>query len=327
MGKDFLTYNQQMRYLRNNKKIDCQGSKHKEILITNGYFNLVNGYKDPFTIAKDAQGHRTYVSGTTLDEIYALKSFDDELRLLLFKYISRIESEIKALSAYCFDDENKGNSLAWYNVEAYDTSKSMTKIVSLISKIYSEVSRSQHSYVKNYLDNYNLIPTWIMIKVISFSNTIDFIDCTPVIIKNNLCELYSMKKRDETYDYQLLIGSLQWLRKIRNACAHNERAYDICLKNQRIKNIQFDLMSPSYNKNQNKDKRIVDAIIYFKYLLKADSFEAFISALKSLLLELKQTLQEQSFSRVRAAMGIKDLKHLDLVLDKPKDIRYNKFRN
>ena len=38
--KDFLTYNQQMRKLRNDKHINCQGSAHKKILIRSGYFNI-----------------------------------------------------------------------------------------------------------------------------------------------------------------------------------------------------------------------------------------------------------------------------------------------
>ena len=46
--KLFLTYNQQMRKLRNNKQILCNGSSHKKILVRAGYFNIVNGYKNPF---------------------------------------------------------------------------------------------------------------------------------------------------------------------------------------------------------------------------------------------------------------------------------------
>ena len=44
--KVFLTYNQQLKKLRNNKKITCNNStKDKEILVRMGYFNIVNGYK------------------------------------------------------------------------------------------------------------------------------------------------------------------------------------------------------------------------------------------------------------------------------------------
>ena len=45
--KYFLTYNQQMRKLRNDKKISCVGSADKKILVRAGYFNIVNGYKNP----------------------------------------------------------------------------------------------------------------------------------------------------------------------------------------------------------------------------------------------------------------------------------------
>ena len=46
--KLFLTYNQQMKKLRNDKHIECNGSMHKKILVRAGYFNIVNGYKTPF---------------------------------------------------------------------------------------------------------------------------------------------------------------------------------------------------------------------------------------------------------------------------------------
>lgn len=36
--KNFLTYNQQMRKLRDKKKIICNGSSHKRMLIRAGYF-------------------------------------------------------------------------------------------------------------------------------------------------------------------------------------------------------------------------------------------------------------------------------------------------
>lgn len=57
--KFFLTYNQQKRKLRNNKHILCNGSNHKKILIRAGYFNIVNGYKNPFISGQDSQGNHS----------------------------------------------------------------------------------------------------------------------------------------------------------------------------------------------------------------------------------------------------------------------------
>ena len=63
--KTFLTYNQQLRKLRNEKNIDCEGTKDKTLLVRAGYFNIVNGYKDPFICDKDINGKHIYISGTT----------------------------------------------------------------------------------------------------------------------------------------------------------------------------------------------------------------------------------------------------------------------
>ena len=43
--KSFLTYNQQMKKLRKDKRIDCNGTPHKISLVRSGYFNMINGYK------------------------------------------------------------------------------------------------------------------------------------------------------------------------------------------------------------------------------------------------------------------------------------------
>ena len=43
--KPFLTFNSQMKYLRDKKKIECAGSENKTYLVKYGYFNLINAYK------------------------------------------------------------------------------------------------------------------------------------------------------------------------------------------------------------------------------------------------------------------------------------------
>lgn len=322
MNKKFLTYNQQMKYLRETKKIKCSGTEHKKILASCGYFNLVNGYKNPFSVGRDSNGNRCYMANTTLDEIYALKLFDDDLRLLLFKCITKIENEVRALCAYAFDNSNRNNSYSWYNVAAYDSVHSMTDIVRTISKIYSELSRSRHAYVRNYMENHKEIPIWVLIKVISFSNAIDFVYFTTNEIKDNLCEVYNIKKEDESNNYKLLMGSLQWLRRIRNSCAHNERVYDMCLRNQRMHMHYFDTMGPTYNNNNNKDKLLIDAIVYFKYYLSETDFKSFIIEFQKLLSNLEGKLNAEVFQRVRASMGIKDVKDIQKLLFEPKEINY-----
>ena len=87
-----------MRKLRNSKKIECNGSGHKQILIRAGYFNIINGYKTPFTCGTDTKGNHVYLPNTSIEQLYELKKFDDRLRLLLLDYITRIEEEIRTLT-------------------------------------------------------------------------------------------------------------------------------------------------------------------------------------------------------------------------------------
>ena len=135
--KLFLTYNQQMRKLRNDKQIACNGSSDKKLLVRAGYFNIVNGYK--------------------------------------------------------LDECNENGKIPWYDTNAYSPNKSLQDKMSVISKAYSELSRSQLDYVKFYMDNHKQISTWIMIKVVNFSTFIDIIQCSKTDVSHSLCHLYGLE--------------------------------------------------------------------------------------------------------------------------------------
>lgn len=166
--KFFLTYNQQMKKLRNDKHIICNGSSHKKILVRTGYFNIVNGYKNPFISGRDNNGNHCYISGTSISQLHAVKKFDDQLRSFLLRYITQIEEETRTLVGYKFDECNNNGDIPWYDINAYSPNRSLQEKMTVISKAYNELSKSQLDYVKFYMDNHKQIPTWIMIKVIKF---------------------------------------------------------------------------------------------------------------------------------------------------------------
>lgn len=171
--KEFLTYNQQMKKLRDKKKIDCGNTKDKTTLVRMGYFNLVNGYKEPFICGKDNNGNHIYIANTSLKALYALKKFDDDLRMLLLKYITQIEEEVRTLTGYKFDQCNDNGKTPWYDAKAYSDDSKLQNKMNAISSAYSELNRSRSEYVRFYMNNHETIPTWIMIKVVNFSTFID----------------------------------------------------------------------------------------------------------------------------------------------------------
>lgn len=328
--KLFLTYNQQMKKLRNDKHIECNGSNHKKILVRAGYFNIVNGYKTPFVSGQDASGNHIYISGTTISQLQAVKQFDDQLRSFLLKYITQVEEETRTLAGYKFDECNDNGSIPWYDTNAYSPNKSLQEKMGVISKAYSELSKSQLDYVKFYMNNHKQIPTWIMFKVVNFSTFIDIIQVSKMDVSHSLCELYDLIDSNGYPNVKLLIGSLHWMRKIRNSCAHNERIYCLTRKSDsrgrsgRILEKYFRMLKPSYSRNL--DQKIFDLIVYFKYFLPRNEYKQFITELKNMLLDLSSKIHPHAFEYVRGQMRIKDLQDLDALVNFPKDdIEYNKF--
>lgn len=328
--KIFLTYNQQMRKLRKKKNISCNGSSHKRILIRAGYFNIINGYKTPFTCGTDNDGNHIYVPDTSIDQIYKVKLFDDSLRLLLLKYITQVEEEVRTLTGYKFDECNKNGDIAWYDTAAYSSTSTLQDKMGTISKAYNELSRSQLDYVKFYMDNHKKIPTWIMLKVVNFSTFIDILNYGKRDVSHSICKLYEMFDDNGHPHVKLLIGSLHWLRKVRNACAHNERIYCLsrssghAVRTGRIIEKYIRSLRPAYVRD--KEQRIFDLFVYFKYYLPHKEYQLFISELKTLLFDLKEHINPNAFEYIRSQIGIKNLEDLDVLISLPKnDIDYNKF--
>lgn len=329
--KDFLTYNQQMRKLRNKKHITCEGSEDKSILVRMGYFNLINGYKTPFICGTDSTtGDHIYLPNTSIDHFYCLKMFDDNLRILLLKYITQVEEEVRTLTGYKFDQCNNDGKIQWFETDAYSPNSRLQSRMSTISSAYSELSKSHLEYVKFYMDNHASIPTWIMIKVINFSTFIDVLNNSKTNVKHSICRLYGMIDSTGHCDVKLLIGSLHWLRKVRNSCAHNERIY--CLKqlqdrrshNGRILEGYFRSLRPAYSRDS--DKRIMDLLVYMKYYIPDKEYISMISEIQEMLNDLKNAITPNAFDNIRGQMGIKNLQDLEDLKNMPKaDIEYNKF--
>ena len=329
--KLFLTYNQQMRKLRNDKGIICQGSSHKKILIRAGYFNIINGYKNPFVSGQDAEGNHSYITGTNIDQFLAVKQFDEQLRSFLLCYITQVEEETRTLAGYKFDECNDNGSIPWYDTDAYSPRKTLQEKMSVISKAYYELSKSELDYVNFYMKNHKQIPTWIMFKVVNFSTFIDLIRYSKTDVSHSLCHLYGLEDDKGYPNVKLLIGSLHWMRKIRNSCAHNERVYCLCRQRKekssntgRIIEKYFPMLRSGYTRNL--DQKIFDLIVYFKYYLPNNEYKGFIKTLKNMLENLQNQIHPHAFEYIRAQMGIKNLEDLDVLLHLPKDdIEYNKF--
>lgn len=152
--KSFLTYNQQMKKLRKDKGINCNGTSHKTSLVRSGYFNVINGYKMPFTCGTNDSGNHTYIPNTSLTQINTLKKFDESLRIFLLK----VEEEVRTLTGYKFDQCNDNGKIPWYETSAYSSDATLQSKMNTISSAYSELSKSKSEYVNFYMNNHEQLP-------------------------------------------------------------------------------------------------------------------------------------------------------------------------
>lgn len=317
--KKFLKLEEQIYHLENDKKILCD-AKSKEVLLRVGYFNLVNGYKTPFTSSKDSNGNHIYAKGTTLNELLYLKNFDDDLRCILLKHLTKCEEEIKTISSYLLE-KTKQKNRSWKSTKSYSENASAADIQKLISRIDNQLSeREDLDYVKFYKNEHNgKFPMWIITKAIYFGTFIDLIELSKEEVPNTLCEIYCLKSTTGVNDIKLLIGSLHWIRIFRNACAHNERIYCLCGKG-RIFDSEIQKLGPRYKRN--RDRKLFDLLVYLRYFMQKAEYQLLISEIKAKLLDLESSISTYAFDNIRGGTGIKNLDDLDILSNDGFDNNY-----
>lgn len=114
LRKPYRSVDEQLRILRSRGMAVDAGAGH--VLRREGYYPIVNGYKDLFLDRKACltAGDDRYGTGARFDDLYALFLFDRELRELLFSAITRAEAALKAVCAhdercYCARYDGRAN--------------------------------------------------------------------------------------------------------------------------------------------------------------------------------------------------------------------------
>lgn len=281
----------------------------KQHLQHEGYYNLINGYKNLFLLQGESD---KYKAGTTVDEIYALFVFDQNIRETLFRYILPVERNIKTLIANQFSQKyGHDNYLIYKN---FDTSRrdSEAHITSMLSEIQRQISnRSSDRSISHFLNTYGYIPLWVLNNILSLGNISKF--------------YYNMKQQDrqsisKTFgmmDYELET-CLKYLTDIRNCCAHSNRLY--CFKSD--KKVMFDTLYhgkldiPKIYKIKKVDKNNKDnkeykygkrdlfaAVIILKLLIDETEFKKLCSDISECIDIIRPKLSVLSIDDILNEMG------------------------
>ncbi len=212
----------------------------REILMREGYYSVVNGYKDPFIVTDDEGGldDERFVPGTSFDDLYSLFRFDMRLREITFKYVLRIESLIKTVATYTFAERHRdGNS--YLEPSNYGSQREYRELG--LSNYGSNMNKLQRSFidaiehprneaVEYYVETYGYVPIWVLSSTLTFGTIEHFFNLLSRSDQNLICKriVDLTNRKVEWHDYLDPINArraIDIVVKFRNICAHDERLY------------------------------------------------------------------------------------------------------
>lgn len=296
MEKEFKTIDEQIEILKSrNIKIGNYNEIY-DILKKNNYYYLINGYKDLFLNKNSVK--EEYVNNTDIKEIYALYNFDKNIKINFLKYILLIENQIDTYISYEFS-KNYGhkNYLIQSNFN-YLKSSLVDKFINDINKEIKYQYKSSNKMIVHYLDTYKYIPLWILVRILSFGKISKFYSLMKQKEQNSISRIYNLQPDD----FKVILHNLTI---IRNICAHDEKLYDIRLKNRIFSTIYHKKLK-ILNINGNYEyatRDLFSIVIILKILLNKDNFNHFYKQLINDIKELQKSITSIEFKSVLDRMG------------------------
>lgn len=306
--KEHKTFNQQLTILRNRGVVVPTNGKPKRFLEQENYYNVINGYKDLFLV-KDSNNlpvePELYQEGTHFNELKALFLFDRELRILLLKYLLIFENSIKTTVAYEFSKKypRKNAYLDIANFVDNDLKKVLQQISILTKTIHDKVDRS--GAIKHYIEEHGEVPLWVLVNFLTMGNIANFYNILTDSTKNIIAKFYTDKYRTQNKDNTFRLSSadlsacLKVANLVRNICAHDERLYNVNLRNVRISPIANHFGIRRYD-----NKRFIVLILFLKIVLDKKDFQRLYKALRNLFNQYADEFKTVVFDDILNTMGI-----------------------
>lgn len=306
MEKEFKTIEEQIELLQNRNLHIENEETAKAILLNNNYYYLINGYKDLFLNRKSTA--EKFSNGTNLEEIYSLYEFDRKIRIIFLEYILLIERKIDTYIAYEFS-KNYGHKDYLIPKNFNNISKNKELIDKFLNDINLEIShqyKNSNKMIRHYLDTYKYIPLWVLIRILSFGKVSKFYSFMKQKEQNNISRKFNIKSK-------ILKAYLINLGNIRNICAHDEKLYDVILK-QRINTTSYHIklnLIKNDSKTVYSTRDLFSIVIILKVLLEKEQFNEFYNRIIETIKELESNLLSLKIDKVLYKMGFpKNYKNL-----------------
>ncbi len=297
INKEFKKLDEQIEILRN-KGLTVNDPKYaKDVLLRENYFFL-NGYRHIFM---KSMTNKTYIEGTTFEELYSLFLFDRSFRNILFKNILTVENNVKSIMSYQLSMQYGYHEKDYLNRKNFTNNQEKNKQVNdVIRKMKRQIKSNaeSHSATMHYVNSYGYIPLWVLVKVLSFGI---------------IGELYSILKREDqlsiadvyNLDTETFANYLVMLSNYRNICAHEDIVFDNKTQRQIADTkyhrlLKIDITNDEYVYGKND---VFALIIIMKAMLKPTEFKNLVLEIEHNIDNLELNISSISINKVLDRMG------------------------
>lgn len=213
MGNIATLIEKQIELLLERGLIIPDEEKAKEILMDIGYYRL-GFYWHYF---QDKKSHQ-FEEGISLDDIVELYYFDFDIKMLLLRYIYRIEVHFRTQLVYHVSNHYSNNN-AWYSDPKIVNNDILKEFNTIYYNLKTNINTLTRHHVKYPGDSF--APAWKVFEFFTFGQSFKFYsNLKNEELKKKITGVYGFR------DTSLLNNYMISLINIRNICSHNAVLYD-----------------------------------------------------------------------------------------------------
>ena len=259
--KPFTTIDEQVKILkdRNLKFIDVEAAKNN--LMSYGYYEIVNGYKDYLLVSSDPD---EFKDGATFEHLFSLYTMDKALQSAVVNATLEYELLLKATMSYVIGETYTSDQNQYLVKNNYKTGKIRTKydgskysdLDSAFIK-FNKIINDDIEPFKHYREVHKNTPPWSLFKGATIGNMMRFYKLQQSFVKDRITSIMfdiplEIIKLDEKNKIKDLFSDLLSLSfKFRNRAAHSGRIYNYKAEKTKIR----------YNKLLH-DRMLIDEPLY-----------------------------------------------------------------
>lgn len=315
MQKEFKTLDEQIELLKKRGLTIPNERRAKRYLLTNNYYNIINGYGKYF---QDKPDH--YLPGASFDEVSSLYLFEEEIKKTIFNAILQIEHHVKSVIAYRFAEQHPNQSYAFLEPKSYNQNEqkliSAYNTISKFSLILKTNANKPSSSIHHYISKYKGIPIWVLMDYLDFGSLYYFISVLPDKMLNKAAADFVPFINENIpgnhpgieFTPEIMVKFLKNIHETRNICAHNNRLLDFKCRSD---SPYYRPLHKKYNISRKDHRRdFYSTFISMQCFLSETEFAVLNNTLRRRFRSLSKYLNTISINDVLAKMGFPKDWHL-----------------